>query len=122
LFSLHQTYESTGETASGLKYEVTVFQIGLCFRQTTKFKVENIRREHWDEWAQCIATIDRQFKAGNHKVSLKNISNVALQMIHIFQEKFGSEWLEQAKATIRTKGTALYEIKTWTAEVRVPPA
>jgi len=81
--------------------------------------VQGIQRNHWDEWARTIADIDRQFKAGKSTVSLEGISQVALQMIHIFKEKFGSDWLEQAKATIRSQGQELYKIQTWTAEVKL---
>lgn len=119
LFSLHQTYKSAGKTAAGLQYEVTIFQVGLCFRQTSKFTVQGIQRHHWDEWAKTIFKIDRQFKAGKSTVSLEGISRVALQLIHIFKEKFGSDWLEQAKATICSKVKELYKIRTWTAEVKL---
>jgi hypothetical protein len=117
MLSLHQTYQSTGETESGLQYEITIFQVGLCFRQKTEWTVRNIERKHWDEWARTILSIDKEVKAGKSEVKLDKISRTALQMIHMFQEKFGSKWLSQAKATIKTKGESLYEIKTWTAEV-----
>jgi hypothetical protein len=119
LFSLHQTYQSVGKTAAGLLYEVTIFQVGLCFRQTSNFTVQNIQKKHWDEWASNILTIDKAFKEGNRQVKLEGISPTALQMIHIFKEKFGSDWLEQAKATLRTRGEELYKIGEWTAKVEL---
>lgn len=119
ILSLHQTYESTGKTESGLKYEITVFQVGLCFRQKSTFTVNNIKKEHWDEWARNILHIDQEFAAGKRSVKLDGISPTALQMIHIFKEKFGSTWLDQAKATLKTKGEELYKIQTWTADVEL---
>ena len=85
VLSLHQTYKSTGETESGLQYEVTSFQVVLSFRQTTEFTVENIQKQHWDEWATNIVTIDKTFKAGKTQVKLEeNISRTALPDFDVF--------------------------------------
>jgi hypothetical protein len=115
LISRYQTYSLTG-AEDGLEFEKTVFKLGLETTVTTTFKVRNIRRKDWDEWASKLLEIKKALEKKNSYSYSASTSVIA--MIKLCKAKFGKSWLDDSIAVLKEKGDDLYQIQTWVAEIK----